>query len=142
VRFFNIYGLNQPTGFVIPDITNNILNASGHTVQLKGSEDDTRDFLYVNDLAEALIKVIERKPIGETINLAGGSPVKISDLAKMISKIIGRNTSFECAHTENIKISRLYADISKAKKLLGWQPRTELSKGLEEVIGAIMEARK
>lgn len=141
VRFFNIYGPNQPTGFVIPDITNNILDNNSDVVQLRGSSNDERDFLHISDLCHALLRVIEKRPVHGTFNLGGGAPIKITELAKMISATLKKDVRFECAMTENIKISRLFADISAAKESLNWEPKIELSSGVAEVVSAIKESR-
>ncbi len=134
IRFFNIYAEGQPSGFVIPDVINNIFKSTNGIVKLRGSEEDSRDFLYLDDLVDAIVKVVEKKIVGETINLGGGENITILDLAQKIAKIMNKNIKFECAKVENVKISKLYADISKAKALLGWTPKTPLEEGLRKVI--------
>jgi nucleoside-diphosphate-sugar epimerase len=137
MRFFNIYGIGQPLGLVIPDITDNIIKNEDGVVKLRGSEDDSRDFLYLEDLADAITKIVDKNIVGETINLGGSGSVKILDLAKKIATILGKDITFECKKVEKSKISKLHADISKAEKLLDWSPTTTLDDGLKKVVESI-----
>ena len=135
MRFFNIYGPNQPLGLVVPDILDKIMKSEDGKVKLRGTDVDSRDFLYVDDLANAISKIVQKRITGETINLGGKGNVKIIDLAKKIAQIVGKDITFEVKkQTETSKISNLHADISKAEKLLDWSPKTSLEDGLKKVI--------
>ena len=135
MRFFNIYGPNQPLGLVVPDILDNIMKSRDGKVKLRGTDADSRDFLYVDDLANAISKIVKKRISGETINLGGKDNVKIIDLAKKIAKIAGKDITFEVKkQSETSKISNLHADISKAEKLLDWSPKTSLEEGLKKVV--------
>ena len=135
MRFFNIYGPNQPLGLVIPDILDNVMKSKDGKVKLRGTDADSRDFLYVDDLADAISQIVKKRIVGETINLGGKGNVKIIDLAKKIAEIAGKDITFEVKkQSEASKISSLHADISKAEKLLDWSPKTSLEDGLKKVI--------
>ena len=135
MRFFNVYGPNQTLGLVVPDILDNIRKSKDGKVKLRGTDADSRSFLYVDDLANAVSQIVRKRIVGETINLGGKDNVKIIDLAKKIAKIVGKDVTFEMEkHSEASKISNLYADISKAEKLLDWSPKTSLEEGLKKVI--------
>ncbi len=135
MRFFNVYGPNQTLGFVVPDMINNIIKNKDEKIKLKCTDTDSRNFLYVDDLANAVSQIVQKRIVGETINLGGKDNVKIIDLAKKIAKIIGKNITFEMEkHSEKSKISSIYADISKAEKLLDWSPKTSLEEGLKKII--------
>jgi|TARA_Y100000310_G_scaffold26013_1_gene24854 UDP-glucose 4-epimerase len=135
MRFFNIYGPNQSLGLVVPDILDNIMKSKDGKVKLRGTDADSRDFLYVDDLADAISQIVKKRIVGETINLGGKGNVKIIDLAKKIAKIAGKDITFEVKkQSESSKISSLHADISKAEKLLDWSPKTSLEDGLKKVI--------
>jgi len=135
MRFFNIYGPNQSLGLVVPDILDNIMKSKDGKVKLRGTDADSRDFLYVDDLADAISQIVKKRIVGETINLGGKDNVKIIDLAKKIAETAGKNITFEVKkQSESSKISSLHADISKAEKLLGWSPKTSLEDGLKKVI--------
>ena len=135
MRFFNIYGPNQSLGLVVPDILDNIMKSRDGKVKLRGTDADSRDFLYVDDLANAISKIVKKRISGETINLGGKDNVKIIDLAEKIAQIAGKDITFEVKkQSEASKISSLHADISKAEKLLDWSPKTSLEDGLKKVI--------
>jgi nucleoside-diphosphate-sugar epimerase len=135
MRFFNIYGPNQTLGLVVPDILDNIRKSKDGKVKLRGTDADSRSFLYVDDLANAVSQIVRKRIVGETINLGGKDNVKIIDLAKKIAKIVGKDVTFEMEkHSEASKISNLYANISKAEKLLDWSPKTSLEEGLKKVV--------
>ena len=135
MRFFNIYGPNQPLGLVVPDILDKIMKSEDGKVKLRGTDADSRDFLYVDDLANAISKIVQKRITGETINLGGKGNVKIIDLAKKIAQIVGKDITFEVKkQSETSKISNLHADISKAEKLLDWSPKTSLEEGLKKVV--------
>ena len=135
MRFFNIYGPNQPLGLVVPDILDKIMKSEDGKVKLRGTDADSRSFLYVDDLANAVSQIVRKRIVGETINLGGKDNVKIIDLAKKIAKIVGKDITFEVKkQSEASKISSLHANISKAEKLLDWSPKTSLEDGLKKVI--------
>jgi nucleoside-diphosphate-sugar epimerase len=135
MRFFNIYGPNQSLGLVVPDIIDNIMKSKDGKVKLRGTDADSRDFLYVDDLADAISQIVKKRIVGETINLGGKDNVKIIDLAKKIADTAGKDIIFEVKkQSEASKISSLHADISKAEKLLDWSPKTSLEDGLKKVI--------
>ena len=135
MRFFNIYGPNQSLGLVVPDILDNIMKSKDGKVKLRGTDADSRDFLYVDDLADAISQIVKKRIVGETINLGGKGNVKIIDLAKKIAETAGKDIIFEVKkQSEASKISSLHADISKAEKLLDWSPKTSLEDGLKKVI--------
>ena len=140
MRFFNVYGPNQSLGLVVPDIIDNIAKSTDSNVKLRGTDADSRDFLYVDDLAEAISKIIQKKIVGETINLGGKGNVRIIDLAKKIATILDKEINFEIKKkSEASNISQLHADISKAEKLLGWTPKTQLEDGLKMVVDAYLK---
>lgn len=133
-RFFNIYGPNQPSIVVVPALIDKISKAKG-SLDMFGSKEDSRDFVFVRDLCSAFEKAIEKKPLGETIHFGSGKETKICDLAKTIAKILGKDIKFN--YSENVdksKITRMVADVGKARKLLGWEAKISLEDGLKEVI--------
>jgi len=134
-RFFNIYGPNQVPYVVVPSLIDKIAKA-GKKLEMMGSKEDSRDFVFVKDLCSAFDLVIKQKPIGETINIGSGKEISIFALASTIAKLLGKNVVFKYKD-ENIntaKIKRMIADVKKAKKLLGWSTATSIEDGLKEVI--------
>lgn len=136
VRPFNTYGPRQSARAVIPTIITQIL--SGETVYL-GSMNPTRDFTYVEDTVEGIIKIAESKDtIGKVINIGSGKEITIGELTDKIIEITegGVKVIFDAnrVRPEQSEVERLCADITKAKELLKWAPKVSLKEGLKRTI--------
>jgi len=136
IRLFNAYGPMQSRGAIIPTIIAQSL--AGENLFL-GDMRPIRDFVYVEDVIEGLIKAAETpESVGEAINLGSGEGISIGDLADKIVALIGRDVEilFDATkiRTQSPDIERLVADITKANHLLGWQPKTSLDDGLKQTI--------
>jgi UDP-glucose 4-epimerase len=91
----------------------------------------------VDDLVEAYDLVLKfDKPIREPINFGTGKEVKIIDLANKITSLCGKGGKIKPVHVAPRpgEVKRLVADYSKAKKLLGWQPKYNLDEGLKKFV--------
>ena len=140
-RPFNTYGPRQSSRAVIPTIITQALR--GATVRL-GSLSPTRDLCYVGDTAEGVVRIAEsEKAIGEVMNLGTGNEISIGALANRIFAILGREPQIvsdeQRVRPEKSEVMRLIADRSKAKRLIGWEPRVSLDEGLERTIAWIRE---
>jgi len=135
LRPFNTYGPYQKTnmeGGVVSIFIHRFLE--GKKLQVYGSGTQTRDLLYVEDCADFIVKAaLSKKAIGEVINAGSGNDISINELAKTICK---RDDLIEHIphHHPRAEIQRLVCDYSKAKKLLGWKPRTSLNEGIEKTM--------
>lgn len=141
IRPFNTYGPRQSARAVIPTIVTQTL--TGDKVYL-GSLHPTRDYTYVEDTINAFIKVAEsRNSIGEVINVGSNFEVSIGELAKKIISLIGKKveivTDSKRIRPEKSEVERLCCDNTKAKKLLGWEPKITLEEGLKRTIEWISE---
>jgi NAD dependent epimerase/dehydratase len=135
-RPFNTYGPRQSSRAVIPTIITQALR--GTAVRL-GSVSPTRDLCYVGDTAEGVIRIAENKnALGEVINLGTGREISIGALASRIFALLGREpdiiTDEQRVRPEKSEVMRLIADPSKAKRLVGWEPRVSLDEGLGRTI--------
>ncbi|HOK39559.1 MAG TPA: GDP-mannose 4,6-dehydratase [bacterium] len=134
-RQFNIYGPNQSTNFVIPNLIKRIKECKESRLMLYGAPTDARDFTNVKDLCRAFECSLKCKPAGETFNIGSGNEYKIFDIAQIIKKFLKKD--IELYYSDHIlpgKISRLCADISKAKKILKWKPQISIEEGLFNLI--------
>jgi dTDP-glucose 4,6-dehydratase len=139
VRPFNTFGPRQSARAVIPTIITQALNDQSIAL---GNLEPTRDLNYVADTVAGFIAAAARpNAIGEVINLGTGREVSIGGLAQMILKITGRDlaviTEAQRIRPENSEVDRLCADATKAKTLLGWEPKHTLEDGLAETISWI-----
>lgn len=134
-RPFNTYGPRQSARAVIPNIIAQIL-AGAEKIRL-GSLDPVRDFTYVKDTVEGFIKIAETKnTIGEVINIGSGYGLTIGELAEKISIIMGKKIDVVCdeerIRPSGSEVMQLVCSNEKAKKMLGWEPKYSLEKGLKE----------
>ena len=136
VRLFNAYGPVQSRDAIIPTIITQGL--VGEKLFL-GDMRPIRDFVYVEDVVDGLLKAAETpESAGEAINLGSGQGISIGDLADKIVALIGRDIEilFDATkiRTQSPDIERLVADVTKADHLLSWQPKTSLDNGLRQTI--------
>ncbi len=133
IRPFLVYGPNQKKDRFIPFIIDSCLKDLDFPCT-QGRQ--IRDFCYVDDFSEAIFCIFNSPGVtGEILNVASGKAVSIKDITKKISNIIGGGKpSFGKLKMRESENMELYADISKAKKLLKWSPKTPLNKGLLKTI--------
>jgi NAD dependent epimerase/dehydratase len=136
MRPFNCYGPRQSMRAVIPTIITQALRGTEIKV---GSLHPRRDFTFVTDTASGFIRVAEQeKSVGEVINIGTGTEISVGDLVKKIGELVGKELvvkqAKERVRPEKSEVQRLIADSTKAKKLLGWEPKVTLDEGLEETI--------
>jgi len=133
LRYFNVYGPRQIVGEetgVIPIFISRIL--SNQPITIFGDGKQTRDFLYVSDCVRANILAATAKNVkGLTINVGGkGREASILDLAYVIMKVLNKESPIIFKDPKPGDIRRLVADISRAKRLLGYEPKVELEEGI------------
>lgn len=141
VRPFNTYGPRQSARAVIPTV---ITQIAGGLREIKlGSLHPTRDFNYIKDIIKGFIAAAEsNRSTGEIINLGSNYEISIGDTARLIAEIMGETIAIKTdelrLRPERSEVERLWADNTRAKNLLGWQPAygglEGLKKGLFETI--------
>jgi UDP-glucose 4-epimerase len=144
VRLFNTVGPRQSGsyGMVIPRFVKQALRNEPLTVYGDGSQ--TRTFTYVNDVIDAIIKLIESNDaVGEVINIGGVEEISISSIAERIKKLTNSKSkikflSYDEAYTKDFEdMQRRVPSIEKINKLIGWKPTTELDYMLKKVVDSI-----
>ena len=133
LRPFLIFGEMQSKNRFLPYLIENCLKDREFNVT-KGEQ--IRDYLYIKDFNEALIKTLNnKKAYGEIINIASGVPRAIKDVINSVNKIIGKGKPIlgGLNYRKNESME-LYADINKAKLLLEWEPKYDFKKSLNKLI--------
>jgi dTDP-glucose 4,6-dehydratase len=136
IRPFNAYGPRQSARAVIPSIIKQALRAD--TIEL-GSLTPRRDFTYVKDTVDGFIRIAKNdKSIKEVINIGSGKDVSVAEVVTLVGKLLGRKLTV-VKDTKRIRpkkseVTRLLADNSKAKRMVGWQPQFGLEEGLRLTI--------
>jgi nucleoside-diphosphate-sugar epimerase len=131
VRYFTVYG---PAGRPNMSMFRFMQCISeGKPIQLLGDGNQTRGFTYIDDIARGTILAL--KPVGfEIVNLGGHESISINDLIAMLEKFIGRKATVEQLPAEKADMSASWADVSKAGKLLGWEPQVGLESGIAKMV--------
>ena len=137
LRYFNVFGPYQDPGSeysaVIPKFINLALN--NEDLIIYGNGKSTRDFVFVDDVIQAnLCAAISEKSDGEAINIAHGKTINIGDLANMIIEITGSKSSVVHASPRAGDIVHSAADLTKARKLIGYESKTSMERGLSMTI--------
>lgn len=132
-RFFNSYGPGEVPGQYRNVIPNFMFWAMrGQPLPITGSGKMTRDFTFVDDIVDALLRAgYYESAVGEEMNIAAGCEIEIVEMAERINKITGNTAGI--VHTDRRKWdtkSRLLASIEKARDVLGYNPNTNFDEGL------------
>lgn len=136
-RFFNSYGPGEVPGQYRNVIPNFIYWAmSGQPLPITGDGDATRDFTYVGDIVDGLLRAGSMESaIGQEFNLASGKETRIVDLANMINAATGNKAGIQYAERRKWDTkSRLLASIDRARDTIGYSPSTEFEAGLVRTI--------
>jgi nucleoside-diphosphate-sugar epimerase len=137
-RIFNVYGENEPTGersHAIFDLIKKAIVYPKEEFIVWGNGKQTRDYIYVSDCVDSLIKIEKKisKKSPLILNIGSGKATSIKKIVEKIIKISEKNIK----PINDLKkpvgpISRT-ADINKAKTLLNWQPKVSLDEGLKKI---------
>jgi UDP-glucose 4-epimerase len=133
LRIFNAYGPGQdlPPSYppVIPQLLRQAID--GGSLVIFGDGKQTRDFVFVDDVLDALVAAATATDVNRAvINIGSGQEVSINELASLVARVTGKKISMLRNPALSAGVSRLVADVSLAQQLLGWNPRTGLEEGL------------
>jgi UDP-glucuronate 4-epimerase len=131
-RFFTVYGPRQRPDLAIHKFTDYILNNRQITVFGDGSS--SRDYTFVNDIIDGLIKSIEKLHGYEIINLGESKPVSLNKMITTIESSLNKTANKKQLPMQPGDVDITYADVSKAKELIGYSPSTEFEDGIREFI--------
>ena len=119
---------------------NNVLN--DRICQIYGDGTQTRDFIYISDLIDAILKASTLNESSQTFQIASGrehTVLEVAERLKKLFKISNYNMIIDHSDERAGDVKRNYSDISKAKKFLDWEPNTSLDQGLKQTIKYFLE---
>lgn len=100
-----------------------------------GDGEQERDFTYVGNVVEANVLALTKPNVdGEVFNIGNGAPNSVNGLLKSLNKIMNKNVSATYLPKRAGDVRKTHSDISKAAKLLGWQPKISFEQGLEKAV--------
>jgi nucleoside-diphosphate-sugar epimerase len=131
VRYFTVYGpAGRPDMSVFRFIK---WIDEGKPIELYGDGRQSRDFTYVDDIAAGTVKALKNVKF-EVINLGGNKPYDLLHMIGLIEKFLGKKTKFKRFAFPKTDVKATWADISKAKSLLKWQPKVRLEEGIKRTV--------
>ena len=131
LRYFTVYGPGGRPDMSIFRFIKWIME--GSPLEIFGDGSQERDFTYIDDIARGTIKAL--KPLGyEIINLGNNHPDKLSTAIQLIEKCVGKKARFKYKEFHKADMKITWADISKAQKLLNWQPKVSLEEGIKKTL--------
>ena len=135
LRFFTVYGKRQRPDLAISKFTRLIKN--NEAIPMYGDGSTYRDYTHVEDISDGIIAAItyDKTPF-EIINLGSENPVRLIDLINTIENITGKKASINIMPVPQEDMRRTYADITKAKCLLGYSPKILFKDGLTDFINS------
>ena len=139
-RFFTVYGPSGRPDMSVFRFVKWI--AEGEPLQLNGDGTQQRDFTHVDDVARGVVAAIDRRAGYETINLGSDSPVELNTVIGEIEAAIGKNATIERHPFHPTDVPATWANIDRARELLGWEPRVNLKDGIASVVDWYMENRE
>ena len=129
-RFFTVYGPRGRPDMMAYKVLDNIF--TGCDVPLYNNGNMYRDWTYVDDIVSGLVSAVDR-PLGyEILNLGRGEPVLLSDFVKGIEQLAGRSAQLTSTPMLNADIAYTFADISKTRSLLQYEPQTSVPEGVAQ----------
>lgn len=138
LRYFTVYG---PAGRPDMSIFKFLRSMdTGKPIPLYGDGSQTRDFTYIDDIADGTIRSL--RPAGfEIFNLGSDHPVKLNYVIGLLEKFLGKKAKIKRYKLHPADVTATWAHIDKAKKVLGWKPTMPLEKGIEKTVKWFIDNR-
>lgn len=132
VRPFNVYGIGQRDIFLIPSVIKQVLYDEFIKVENIAPK---RDYVYLVDVVDALMKTMENCRGCETYNIGSGYSLSVGEIVSIIQKIAGTNKEVHSLEKpRKCEILDVIADTRKAQNILGWKPRYSFEQGIREIL--------
>lgn len=126
LRYFTVYGPRQRPDMAFTRFMTAAL--AGESVSLLGTGKQTRDFTYVGDVVDATVRAMGAP--GAVYNVGGGTPASIRRVVRLLGELLGQPLAAERKPVARGDVEHTWADTTRARTELGWQPRTKLLEGL------------
>ena len=136
LRFFTAFGPRQRPDLAINKFTRLMLN--NEPIPMFGDGTTSRDYTYVEDIVSGIEKSIEyvnnNKDVYEILNLGNSSPVSLKEMINTIAEVLNKTPNIEELPMQPGDVERTFADISKANRLIGYEPKTSFKQGIENFV--------
>ena len=136
LRFFTVYGPKQRPDLAINKFTRLMLE--GKEIPMFGDGTTSRDYTYIDDIVDGIIKscnyCMNNKEVYEILNIGNSSPTTLKEMINTIGQVLKIEPKIKQLPMQPGDVDRTYADVSKAKALIGYEPKTTFKEGIENFI--------
>jgi UDP-glucuronate 4-epimerase len=140
LRYFTVYGPRQRPDLAIHQFTRRIY--AGQTIDQFGDGSTRRDYTYIDDVIQGTMAALDYSgPLYEVFNLGESQTIELKNLISAIENALGKEAKINQLPEQPGDMPLTYADISKARKLLGYNPTTKLSEGLPKFIDWFLQSQ-
>lgn len=140
LRFFTVYGPRQRPEMAIHLFTDRIYR--GEPIKMFGDGQSQRDYTFISDIVDGILRVREADFDYEIFNLGRSDTVALADLIAGIEKTLGKKANIERLPLQPGDVNRTFADISKARKLLDYEPKVSIADGLQQFADWYLNSRR
>lgn len=136
LRFFTVYGPKQRPDLAINKFTRLMLE--GKEIPMFGDGTTSRDYTYIDDIVDGIKRgcryVLENTDVYEILNLGNSSPVSLKEMINTIGEVVGVEPKIRELPMQPGDVERTFADVSKAKSLIGYEPKISFKQGIENFV--------
>lgn len=144
LRFFTVYGPKQRPDLAINKFTRLMLE--GKEIPMFGDGNTSRDYTFVDDIVNGIEKscnyVFNNKNVYEILNLGNSSPISLKEMIKVIGNSLGVEPKIKQLPMQPGDVDRTYADITKAKNMIGYEPKVSFKDGIEKFVNWYKENKE
>ncbi|MBI5492824.1 MAG: GDP-mannose 4,6-dehydratase [Deltaproteobacteria bacterium] len=137
LRFFTVYGERGRPDMAVAKFTR--LVWEGREIEVYGDGTAKRDFTYVGDIMDGVVRSINTPSKYEIINLGGSKTIDVNGLIALVEKSLGKKAKVKYSDPAPGDVPLTYADVSKAKRLLGFDPKVRIEEGVERYVKWFLE---
>lgn len=144
LRFFTVYGPKQRPDLAINKFTRLMLE--GKEIPMFGDGTTSRDYTYIDDIVDGVIKscdyVMNHQNVYEILNLGNSSPTSLVEMINTIGRTLGIDPKIKTLPMQPGDVERTFADVSNAKELLGYEPKTSFEEGIKKFVNWYKENKE
>lgn len=137
-RLANVYGSPKNRG-VIGLAINKLFAPDGTPLRINGDGNQKRDYIFLDDMSEAMVAVKERCSGSDTVNIALGESLSLLDVIGKIAEIVGKQIPYEVTNVTLNEIRDMYVSNEKLKRVYGYEPKTSIESGLRRTLEQYQE---
>jgi len=138
LRFSNPYGpyqrVDRPQGVVAVFCYNALVD---RPLDVWGDGSVVRDFVYARDVATAVVMALKKPGTGDVFNIGSGHGTSVNDIIHVLKELLGKKIQVNYSPSRIFDVPKIYLDIRKAERILGWKPELNLRQGLEQTLAWI-----